>query len=378
MRCPLVIVAAVTTGCGFSVSGSAAPGDAVVVDGATDGAVDAATIDASPDAPPDAFVAGRRKRITIDPARVTGTHADFPVWITLTDPQLAARALADGSDIHFRLPGGTALPYEIQRWDKASGRLDAWVRLQVLDLEPTEFDVVYGDPTLAHAPAAPMVFSSSFAAVWHLESATTIADARGARPGMPVGLVAGDGVAAQLGRGVDFDGGTQAITFANPITGGGAHTISLWVSQRATTDNDALVVLGDGDCGRSRWLHSRYGGSTVAVGFYCNDWANPNVNVIGAGWTLLHWVYAGNQSRLYRNGALVAGPFTHMGGVATQGTGGYIGNAVAGFGANMGLNATVDEVRIATTARDAGWIATEHANQSSPSTFYSIGPEQLP
>jgi hypothetical protein len=31
---------------------------------------------------------------------------------------------------------------------------------------------------------------------------------------------------------------------------------------------------------------------------------------------------------------------------------------------------------IATTARNAGWIATEYANQSSPATFCSYGSEQ--
>lgn len=44
----------------------------------------------------------------------------------------------------------------------------------------------------------------------------------------------------------------------------------------------------------------------------------------------------------------------------------------------MGLHGTVDEVRLATVARSAGWIATEFANQSSPSTFYGVGPEELP
>ena len=37
------------------------------------------------------------------------------------------------------------------------------------------------------------------------------------------------------------------------------------------------------------------------------------------------------------------------------------------------LDGSLDEVRISTTTRSADWIATEYQNESSPSTFYSIG-----
>ena len=37
----------------------------------------------------------------------------------------------------------------------------------------------------------------------------------------------------------------------------------------------------------------------------------------------------------------------------------------------------IDEVRISNTARSSDWIATEYNNQSSPSTFYTVGSEEL-
>jgi MSHA biogenesis protein MshQ len=36
----------------------------------------------------------------------------------------------------------------------------------------------------------------------------------------------------------------------------------------------------------------------------------------------------------------------------------------------------VDEVRISSTARSAGWIATEYSNQNAPSTFLAIGAQE--
>jgi hypothetical protein len=365
-----VLVGLLACSCSFSVPGGA-PTDGHAGD------------DVGPNPPadtlddaPEVTVPGRRRRITIDPTRVSGTHTGFPLWFVYQHEDLAERALPDGSDIHFRRPDGTPLPYEVQHWDKTDGSLAAWVRID-LTSTPTELDLVYGDPLLAHAPNAREVFSQGFAAVWHLESVTEVPDARGEHDGTPQGLTANMSVTAQLGRGVKLNGGAEQISFTNPITGNSPHTISLWVSQEATSDNDALVVLGSPACGQSRWFHSRYNVSTVAVGFYCNDWSNPQVNVIGAGWTLLHWVYAENESRLYRNGVPIERTHTHTP-INTQGDTGWLGNAPLGWGVNMGAKATLDEVRIATTARSPEWIATEYANQSSPASFYSVGPISYP
>ncbi len=351
-----------------------------MADGASPPPGDASASDAAtPDAPD---VPGRKKAITVDPAKVTGTLSDFPLWIDLVDAQIGARAKDDGADIFFTSDTGAPLAHEVQRWDKTSGRLAAWVRIpQLSNAGPKKIYVRYGDPTGAAAPAPATVFSAGFAAVWHLEDALTaaaVAEATGARPGTAVDLVPAQQVAAKLGGGIAFSGGTDEITFDSPFAGDGPHTISLWVSQGTTLDNDALVVVGNAACGESRWFHGRYNVSTAAVGFYCTDWPNPGVDVVNAGWTLLHWVFEGGVSRIYRDGALAAGPITHVGTIDTKGTGGHIGNAPGGFGLNMGLHGTVDEVRLATVARSAGWIATEFANQSSPSTFYGVGPEELP
>jgi hypothetical protein len=41
------------------------------------------------------------------------------------------------------------------------------------------------------------------------------------------------------------------------------------------------------------------------------------------------------------------------------------------------FNGALDEVRISNSARSGGWIAAEYNNQSSPSTFYSVGAETV-
>lgn len=183
----------------------------------------------------------------------------------------------------------------------------------------------------------------------------TIVDATGARDGTATGLAATAQVAGKLGGAIDFTANTQQIAFANPLSGNGAHTISAWVSQRATTTNDALVVLGNGAANQARWFHARFDGPTIAVGFYGNDYANPGHDIQGDGFVLLHWVFEGTNrmTRLYRDGAQIGNAFQHAVGINTTGAAGLLGNAPAAFGANMGLAATLDEVRIIASARSA-------------------------
>lgn len=325
----------------------------------------------------------RQKTITINLV-AEGPHQDFPLWVSLTDPDIAARALADGSDIHF-VEGSTPLDYEIQRWDKSSGKLEAWVRVPMLQIG-TEIAVRYGDAPRAHPPNPSNTFAG-YLAVWHLDDPltnNTVQDARGMRNGTAQDLGTNASVPGVLGRGIDFnDGDNQRITFVNPLTGNRPHTISLWVNQRTTTNNDAMVVLGNGTTNQARWFHSYFDGDTIAVGFYSNDLVpgNNNTGIVGDGWVLLHWVYEGGgqrRSRLYRGGSQVATGQHNNGTPNTQGTDGFLGNAPGAFGQKMGLHATLDEVRIIDVVRSPGWIATEAANQSNPSTFYTVSPEQMP
>lgn len=331
------------------------------------------------DAPP---VSPLREKIITITGPVTGTLDDFPVWISLTDADLSARARPDGDDIHF-VAGSMQLDYEIQRWVKSSGQLEAWVRVPSLAMG-TQIAIRYGDVDVAHAPDAPGTFTG-YSAVWHMDDTitnTTIADARGQRNGTAAMLGPSDSITAQLGRGINFSGvNGEQITFTNPLSGNSQHTISLWVNQRTTNDNDALVVLGNGMPNKARWLHSRFGSATIAVGFYSNDYTTVNEDIIGDGWVLLHWVYEGSNrmTRIYRNGTQVGNAFMHgMGTPDTDGNSGYIGNAPAPFGMNMGLHAAVDEVRIINVARTAAWIAAEAANQANPSAFYTVSAEQTP
>jgi Concanavalin A-like lectin/glucanases superfamily len=345
--------------------------------------IDAAIDAVKPDGTPGS---ARKRSITIQPTQ-HGDQTAFPMWFVFDDTQLGQQALTDASDIYFTLPDGSPLELEVQRWNKGAGHLEAWVRVDLLDAAPTLIDLRYGDPGPAHAPNAPVVFSDRFAAVWHLEDAltsTTIVDARGTATGSVIGGIPPTAQAAGvLGGSVAFDGNNDEIQFTNPIAGGISHTMSAWVNVvTPTTGFSSIVTLGNPSGDHARWWHTHY--PAVALGFYGGDWMTTGINIDGAGWTMMHWVFDTdtNVSKLYRNGVLAGTSPQHTNPIDTQGTtgAGHIGNAPQEFGPGGNtpnpLHGRLDEVRIASTPRSAGWIATEFANQSSPATFYTVGVEQ--
>jgi hypothetical protein len=383
-------------GCKFEPIGQG-PGDEPPVDGRvpTDGRapIDGRLVtdgrlpmDGPPVVDVDAAVGRQRwKQITIDRGRVRTPPgvplASFPVLFAVTDADIARGASADGSDIYFvAADGATRLDHEIEKWNQGTGQLVAWVKLPSLSsAADTVFYVYYGDPTAANPEAPVDVWASNFAAVWHLAErpGAAIADSTTGNDGTAESsMQPNDQVPGQIGDAIDFDGVDDEITFANPINGGTPHTISLWVNQRETTTQDALVVLGDGALNRARWLHSVYFNDTVAVGFYSNDW-NTDFDLPRNDWTLLHWTYTNRDNVFYVDG-VQQGTLRVASGVDTQGGEGRLGNAPAAFGLNMNLNGQLDEVRIATVVRPPEWIQTEFNNQSDPASFYDIGPETGP
>lgn len=349
--------------------------------------------DAGPDAPIDAPIDApptnaRRIALRIPAASVTAPLSDFPVYVDLTNADLKARLgdTATPLQLSFTKPDGSPLAHEIQSWDKATGRLRAWVKLPSLDSgSETRFELRYGNDSVK-LPADPAgVWANGAKAVFHLEQepvngfSTIVNSAVPGNPGTPSAMEANDLVSAQLGKGYGFDGNNELVTFTNPIVGAGPSTISFWYSENANSSgqDEALLVLGTASPSQARWIYKEINVNKLPVGLQGDDWAKPSVTVSGL--ALVHWVYDNQQSRLYVNGVEVAdSPFAHASPADTTGTTAVLGNAPAAFGQNLGAQATIDELHIADTARSAAWIAAEFANQKEPATFVVAGsPEDL-
>lgn len=368
-RVPALALSAGLAGCSFSpatVSGDALPPDS-----------EPPSIDSPPGKPL------RRRQLTIDHTKVPGNQAEFAVWVVLDDPAgLGAGALADGSDIHFTLPDGTTLPFERTAWTKATGHLEAWVKLDLADLTNTVFDVRYGDPPAAHAPDPEEVFSR-YEAVFHLDdtlATPVVAEATGTRQGTAVSMSAVDRVPGKLGGGFEFVDADERVTFTNPLAGNDSHTISAWVS--VTTPGvgfSSIVTLGEPQQDSARWWHTQF--PKVAIGFFGGDFQNTTIDLDDDGFKLVHWVYNGGTktSSLYVDGRLEISN-VHGNDIDTQTAAAEFGNAPNPYGPGGNtpspLAGILDELRIADAPLDGNRLGVEFANQSSPNTFYAVGPDE--
>lgn len=83
-------------------------------------------------------------------------------------------------------------------------------------------------------------------------------------------------------------------------------------------------------------------------------------------WHHVVLTFDGSTETLYINGA-------------SAGTSSYsspINNFASALTMGNPFNGIIDEVRVSNNSRSADWIATEYSNQSSPSSFYTLGSEQ--
>jgi hypothetical protein len=131
-----------------------------------------------------------RKTITIDGSRVVGgPHLDFPVLVSVVDPDLRTTANGGGVtspagyDIAFRAADGTTvLDWEIEYYSGTNGALTAWVRLpgtagppdtRVQNGVNTVFYLYYGDPTIGCCQTRQgWVWDANYRFVYHFDDAS--------------------------------------------------------------------------------------------------------------------------------------------------------------------------------------------------------------
>ena len=328
---------------------------------------------------------GYRKNITIDHTKVSGTQADFPVLISLaSDSDLSSKAQPDGDDIVFTSADGTAkLSHEIESY--SAGTLVAWVKVpSVSSATDTTIIMYYGNSGALSQQDKNGVWDANYKGVWHLGenpagTAPQMKDSTSnTNHGSSAGsMTAGDQVAGKVDGSLDYDGINDQVTVpykANlDITG--SITIEAWVK---TSGNGNVL---------SRISPSTYDGYIMAVGgaplnnkidYWTdnNGWVNGNTNVNDNSLHHIVVVQSGTTASFYRDGVPDGSVTTN-----TR-TGNYAGELWIGYTDNTGCTGTysgiLDEVRLSSTARSAQWIATEFANQDSPSTFSTLGTEVGP
>lgn len=332
--------------------------------------------------------------IAVDRSKVQGpvNLADFPVLVNITDAAVKASLVAgvqtaSGNDIVFTTdPTGNTinLSYEKEKYDSATGEAIYWVRIPSLNsssaASDTSFYMFYGRAGDSDHSNPAGTWNSNFQAVYHMKedpsgSAPQIKDstANAIHLTMLGGMLSTNSIAHKIGNGLTYDGvndqlrnNSSLLTITNyPFT------LSAWSAANAGNNGSYRGALSIASTTAGTIFGIGWSGTTGIPTFEARNTTSNIKTCTAVGTSTLAYLVAVHNSSssrtYYVNGAQCATsaidvPFFKPTIVWNEQNG-------TGF-------LTSDENRVSGVALSADWIKTEYNNQNSPSTFYSVGPEQ--
>jgi hypothetical protein len=346
---------------------------------------------------------GYRRAITVAGSAVPSTQLNFPMLVSGTFPYLAT--LANGglitklttlnsvvvpADLIFTSdPSGSALlKWEIASYTLATGAIEVWVQIPSLS-NGTVVYMFYNNPSATtYAGNAAGAWDPNFGSVYHMGQ-----NPNGSAPQLTDSTVNGvnlttsvfgtgtlSSVPGQIGSAVyttsaNEYNGASLVSTANSGGGAGSWSISGWFNFRgfdsydsgfnpilgvSTGSSHRLIVIDNSNVVTGQVFGS--GNSSFIV-------TAPTSPLSTGAWYFFCVTFDGTTVALYQNGALVGTAAGVLGTVSD----GVVRVAYSAAFQARATNSYFDEIRFSSTNRSAGWIATEYNNQSSPSTFYTIG-----
>jgi len=338
------------------------------------------------------------RAVTISHAQVPNTdQINFPFLFSTTDPLLATAANGghvqntNGYDMIFTsdAAGQSPLNYEIEEYNPATGQVIAWVQIPTLShTTDTTIYLFYGNSSVTASQQNPTkVWDANYLAVWHVPNGTQLSLADSTANGNGGTNNGATATAGQIDGGMSTNGSTYA-TIGTPADlanlAQGNATFSAWVNA-ADNPNGGVIMAKDDANISSGWTLGLDGNNDVDFSVIYNE-ANFQLYsqqpIPSNQWNYvvvtLNGTASQGQATVYVNGV----PSNTGSGGAAQTTDDsadvlYLANATFGDAASQPLSGLADEFRISNTIRSADWIATEYANQNSPSTFFSLSGEGI-
>jgi RHS repeat-associated protein len=324
-----------------------------------------------------------RKAITISSSQVSGSSnlTNFPALISWSsDSNLASGAQSNGNDILFTATDGvTKLNHELETYTSSTGAVNAWV--QVPSLSPTTNTVIYmyyGNSSASNQQSVAATWDSNYAAVWHFPNGSSLAANDSTSNGNNGSLSGATATTGEIGGAAAFSSSSsQYISLGLPSsleitdnitisawvkpTSVGSANMTIYGTSNANQGNPNFYIGTDSKIHNDKQGYGSNGGSTASI---------------SAGvWTYASFNYASSSGWVY-----------YINGTA-GGTGNYSNTFFYNSGANLAIgefnnyntnffNGSIDELRISNIVRSGAWVTTEYNNQSSPSTFFSVGSQQ--
>ena len=343
-----------------------------------------------------------RLPLSISGTSLFGSVTNFPVYVDLADLPSAffGAVQSGGGDIRITTADGlTEVPREVVSIDTTGETGQLHFRAPSLDTATTSvFYVYYGSSTApAYAASdtygAQNVWTNEYLAVYHMEESVAGSGNTDAYRDATANNAHADDFVADtnksgfLGLGQRFEENTtDYMELPHTVLDGETDvTLSFWYA--SNNSNRRAVLSGassyDTHAEANEYLFWFEDNNEIELFAHGNRVNYGIANVNDFNWR--HYTAVrddvNNQMRLYINGAADnENPESLTMTELDITPGGLV------FGADQDLGTTapndswldddIDEIRISSTVRDAGWIANEYSNQNSASLFYSIGSEE--
>ena len=328
---------------------------------------------------------GFSRTITINYSKVPNTdQTNFPVLISGTYSYLATTSnsgnvtSSNGYDIIFTSdPGGAnPLAYERESYNSATGAVNFWVNVPTVShTTNTVIYMFYGNSSVTTDQSnKTAAWNSGYLGVWHSdESSGNLLDSTwNNNAATPTNLT--QGATGEIGKSATYNGSSSHaavgnLSLFNPTT----ITVSTWVNATSYPNSYNYILSKEQTASPyvGYILRVQGGGNLqFVIGPNGVDESASATRPSTGAWHHVVGTYDGSNIRLFVDGAQVNSA-AESGNMSSA-------NASLWFGDSASFNGrtwdgSIEEVRISSSARSADWIATEYNNQSSPSTFYSMG-----
>jgi hypothetical protein len=331
---------------------------------------------------------GFERDITIDYTKVSGGTDlyNFPVLVSLSGQNYLKSSPAgpimngNGYDIIFTDDNHNKLDHQIEYYNGTNGDLIAWVRIPALSTSSnTIIKMLYGNSQVTTNPSVTTVWDSHYKGVWHLDNSSLNDFTSFAISGTPYNTPTYP--AGQISTSIGLNGTNQYVEVINDpaINFNGNITVSAWVYMAASGRDQKIAGNQNNSSGGYKFgiytnnkVEFEIRNSSNVASLNRNE---PGGTVLGTG----QWYYlAGISSDVldsimtFVNG-VPERPFKKTGILGTASNTLTVGKEP--FQSSYYFSGRFDELRISDKVRSNGWMRTEYNNQSSPSTFYSIGTE---
>ena len=310
-------------------------------------------------------------------ANVSGNVSNFPVLVRLTNSNFDfSRAKTNGDDLRFTTTNGTAIPFEIERWDASLRSAEIWVKIDTVFGNDSShyFYMCWGNPSAASVSNSGAVFDTTEGniSVWHLNlvGAGTVKDAtQNHYDGVSFNMTAAASVPGIVGGGQAFDGATSYLTFPGTakskldLPEKGTYTVSAW-AYTTKLDGNYHIVASKGNLqynlevmNTNSWEFAE----CQSAGGYTDVFSPATSN----SWNYLVGVRNGDREYLYVNGLCTDSTITLLDTTYIRNTGDDFTIGKMTNGSNFYFNGMIDEVRVLNRPVSADWIKLCYMNQQS-------------